>query len=251
LESGLLVLAGFVVGMFGTIVGAGGGFLMLPIFLTVLHFRPAEAAGTTQMFVLANAVSGAIPYYLQGRVNVKAAIWFSAFAIPGSIAGALLSGVVPAKAFEQTFAVLLVAIAVRILYLLFFAAKPGEVEPAQRTPSIPATAAIASSIGLMAGLFGIGGGPLQVPMLLYLYRMPVAIATATSVFILAITAFAAGAIHFASGHVLVVPALTASLGGVLGGQAGAALSKRMKSKLVMVLFATAVLLTAGRLFIAA
>lgn len=250
LELATLLLVGFIVGLFGTLVGAGGGFLMLPFLLTAMHFAPAEAAGTTQLFVLANAVSGAIPYYLQGRVHMRIALVFSAFAIPGSIVGASFSAHVPGRLFEQLFAVLLVGIAARTIYLQFFTPLAAAVaDLMDHEPDMRVLGVLATAIGTLAGLFGIGGGPVQVPVLLNVFRLPVHAATATSVFILAITGVFATGVHAAYGHVLIGPAIAASIGGVIGAQVGVPLSRVFKSKALVVMFAIAIVGTAGRLLI--
>src|SRR2546422_8818234 len=67
----VLVAVGFLVGAFGTLIGAGGGFLLVPLLLIGYHFRPADAVGTSLSLVFLNAASGSFAYLRQRRVDLQ------------------------------------------------------------------------------------------------------------------------------------------------------------------------------------
>src|SRR2546426_541548 len=75
-----LVFLGFLVGSFGTLIGAGGGFLLVPLLLIGYHFQPPDAVGTSLALVFLNAASGSFAYLRQRRVDLS-----SAFGIGGGI----------------------------------------------------------------------------------------------------------------------------------------------------------------------
>ena len=66
-----LVGLGFLVGAFGTLIGAGGGFLLVPLLLIGYHFPPPEAVGTSLSLVFLNAASGSFAYLRQRRVDLS------------------------------------------------------------------------------------------------------------------------------------------------------------------------------------
>jgi len=80
-----LVALGFVVGAFGTLIGAGGGFLLVPLLLLGYHFQPADAVGTSLALVFLNALSGSAAYLRQRRVDLSLGWKFAAATVPGAI----------------------------------------------------------------------------------------------------------------------------------------------------------------------
>src|SRR5207244_7591248 len=89
---------GFVVGTFGTLIGAGGGFLLVPLLLIGYHFQPPDAVGTSLALVFLNAASGSFAYLRQRRVDLSLGWKFAAATIPGAIGGAYLTPAVTSDA---------------------------------------------------------------------------------------------------------------------------------------------------------
>src|SRR3954471_3949052 len=112
----LYIPFGFLVGLYGTMVGAGGGFLIVPVLLLVCHLPPALAAGTSLSVVFLNATAGSISYARQGRVDYKSGILLALPTLPGSVLGAFVSKQISGRAFDVMFAVLLIAIAALLLW---------------------------------------------------------------------------------------------------------------------------------------
>ena len=86
-----LFLVGLGVGSFGTLIGAGGGFILVPVFLLLFHYTPQFAVGTSLAIVFFNALSGTIAYMRQKKVYYDAAIRFSLATLPGAVIGSYLA----------------------------------------------------------------------------------------------------------------------------------------------------------------
>src|SRR5207302_7770117 len=108
----VLVAVGFLVGAFGTLIGAGAGFLLVPLLLIGYHFRPADAVGTSLSLVFLNAASGTVAYLRQRRVDLSLGWKFAAATIPGAVAGAFVSRSLSTSTFSLAFGVILLGIAV-------------------------------------------------------------------------------------------------------------------------------------------
>ncbi len=229
----ILVVLGFVVGSFGTLVGAGGGWLLVPILLLSYHFSPADAVGTSLSLVFLNALSGSIAYLRQRRVDLSLGWKFAAATIPGAIGGAYLTRLLSSYVFSLAFAIVLLVIAV----LLFSEVTAAPSSRADRRQIIDAMGEayvyhvdtwkgvlVSIFVGFMSSVLGIGGGIVHVPFLIVACSLPVHVATATSHFVLSISAFVGAATFFALGHVNLVT--TALMGGgiLLGAQVGARIS---------------------------
>src|SRR5664279_1500573 len=120
----LLIILGFIIGMFGTLIGAGGGFILVPILiLSYPELSPETMTAISIAIVAANAISGSIAYARSGRIDYKAGLLFAAFTIPGSILGVLSTHYIPRNLFNILFGVLLIALSV---YLLVQRNKSGE-----------------------------------------------------------------------------------------------------------------------------
>jgi uncharacterized protein len=244
LEGAGFITLGFVAGIYGTLVGVGGGLLIVPILL-LNHVAPKDAAGTSMAVVLANAASGSVSYLRQRRIDVRSAFVFALAGLPGALLGGLVDQYVPRTLFSLLFSALLFFVGVR------FFLKPGQDGPAAVVSSgntagfrpVPA-AAIGLVAGFLASMFGVGGGIIFVPSMAYLFGFPAHIATATSTFIIALTAIFGTASHAYYHDVLWGPAVAIAIGAVAGAQIGARIAPRVRVSQLMRLFSVAVLLAA-------
>jgi len=241
---------GFAAGTYGTLIGVGGGVLIVPVLLLWLHVAPKDAAGTSMAVVLANAASGSASFLRQRRVDLRAGIAFALAGIPGAVLGGIADQFVAPRLFSILFATFLAIVGLRLLV------RPGQsgVPTATANPSVTSGFRVgpAIAIGLVAGfvasLFGVGGGIVFVPTMAYLFAFPAHVATATSTFIIALTAIVATATHAYYHDVLWVPAAWLALGAVAGAQAGARIAPHVHASGLLRLFALAVLIASGWLF---
>jgi hypothetical protein len=201
--------------------------------------------------VLANAASGSVSYLRQRRVDVRSAYVFAVAGAPGALLGGFFDQYVPPKLFSLLFAVLLLVVGVRLFL------KPGQdaaggaaVVGTHNTVGFRPMPALAIGLvaGFLASVFGIGGGIIFVPSMALLFGFPAHIATATSTFIIALTAIVATGSHAYYHDVLWGPAIFIAIGAVAGAQIGARIAPRVRAPRLMRFFSLAVLFAALWLF---
>lgn len=243
----LLFVLGVAVGCFGTLIGVGGGFILVPVFLLGFHWTPQQAAGTSLAIVCLNGISGSLAYIRQHKVHYNAALWFSLAALPGSFLGSYLSQYFTSASFRLVFGVLLAGLSV--LMLVRPAGKAGA--QGEERPDFaynrPLGIGISVLVGFLSSILGIGGGLVHVPAMVYLLGFPPHIAAATSHLVLAVSSFFGATSHYLLGNVLLQPALIIGGGAVVGAQMGARLSQKVKSRYLLWLLAAALFLLGLRL----
>lgn len=234
----ILFMLGFAVGAAGTLIGAGGGFILVPVFLLALHYPPQYAVGTSLAVVFFNALSGTIAYIRQKKVYYDAAIRFSLATLPGAVAGSYLAHYFTDRSFYISFGILLVIIA-----FLLYSRSPAEPETADDQTAFTYNRFLGTSLSVLVGFlsstFGIGGGIIHVPVMIALLGFPTHIATATSHFVLAVSALFGVITHYLLGNILLIPSLTIGGGAVLGAQFGACLAPKTKSRSITLLLCLA------------
>src|SRR5437868_9707128 len=111
----LLVGLGILVGSVGTLIGAGGGFILVPVLLLLYPSMKSEAITSISLAVVfLNACSGSVAYAKMKRIDYKSAFVFAAATLPGSIIGAFVTSYIPRRLFDIMLGILLIIIS---LYL--------------------------------------------------------------------------------------------------------------------------------------
>ncbi len=255
------------VGTFGTLVGAGGGFILVPILLFAYpEEEPETITAMSLLVVWVNATSGTLAFARQQRIDYRGGAWFALATLPGAVAGAIVVTSIPRRAFEGAFAFLLVALG---LGLAFRAATTAIQPPVTGRGVVRRLIRdrqgntfvysfqlwkgilVSTGVGFVSSLLGIGGGILHVPIMTTMLHFPVHIATATSQFVLAFMAAEGTGVHFATGALgwnspLARAALIA-IGAIPGAQAGAVLARQLHGKLIVRALAGALVLVGARL----
>lgn len=270
----ILLLIGFVIGTVGTLIGAGGGFILVPLLLfTNKKLSPETITAISMAIVAANAVSGSVAYAFKKRIDYKAGILFAAFTIPGSILGVITTKYIPRFEFKIVFGVLLIVIAV----LLFLKKQQLQNKSDYDFKELPHwkhrtitdssghTYAYAYSptrgviisiiVGYLSPLLGIGGGIIHVPALAQLLFFPVHVATATSHFILAAMSITSVIVHAINGNyndpLVLKMVIYLSIGAVIGAQLGAYLSGKIHSNIIIRVLAVCLGIVGIRILLAA
>ena len=119
----------------------------------------------------------------------------------------------------------------------------------QLTYSKPIGISISFFVGFISSIFGIGGGLIHVPALIYLMGFPTHMATATSQSILAVSTTIGVITHLIENHIVFSIAIPTSMGAIFGAQVGARIAKRLKAKSILVLMSVAVFALAVRLIL--
>jgi len=265
LTEAAVALAGLGIGVLGTLIGAGGGFLMVPLLVVL---EPAWTTDQITAFslavVTANATTGALSYWWQGRVDPFTFPLYTLAAVPGSILGAFATAYIPRPVFDPIFGTALILIG-GWLFL-----KPGSSDGGGRTGSFERIlvdrggrryewsfdlrVGFAGSVlvGFASSLLGIGGGIIHVPLLATVLGFPAHVATATSHAVLAVTAGIATLVHLVRGDFRTTwPLVLAAAGGaVAGAPIGARLARLVPGAVILRILATALGFVGLRLFFA-
>lgn len=271
-----LLPLGLFIGTFGTLVGAGGGFILVPILLLVYPTEnPELITGTSLAVVFFNALSGTWAYSRMKRIDYKSGIIFAAATIPGAVLGALTTTYLPRYVFNLIFGVTMIAAGI----YLWISARD-DYSHIHGLPTLPpegdtlvkptirdivdvngthhryiynplAGIVLSVFVGYISSVLGVGGGFIHVPMLSRLLNFPIHIATATSHFVLSIMALTGTLVHAAHGLFAQGLARIAMIAvGVVGGaQIGARLSTRVGGKWIIRCLAVAMLFVGVRLIV--
>jgi uncharacterized membrane protein YfcA len=262
----LLIASGFGIGCYGTLVGIGGGPLIVPVLVFSFGWEPTYIVATSLLVAFLNAFSGTSGYAWQKRIDYEGGLKFSLAAMPGAVGSALIHHFWHVQTFDTIFGLFLLGLA---LYCAAgmraidapTAARPAPVPESHRLLrfrdrfgtrfrfTIDDDLGVRFNLvfGFLVGFLGIGGGVLQVPLLVYVLRYPVHVATATSHFVTMMTCLFALVPNIFFGNVQFAEALCMGVGVVLGAQAGAWLSPKLRGRGIMWLFVALILVFAVRL----
>lgn len=246
---GLAVL-GVGVGAFGTLIDVGGGFILVPVLLVLYPEEPTHIITSISLAVVGiNAASGSLAYARLGRIHYRGGLLFTATSVPGAVLGALATRFVPRGVFESLFGVFLIAVA---LYL-WLGQKPAPDPPSPTAENLRLGAALSFAVGFLSSAFGIGGGFIQVPMLVQVLGYPSHIATATSQFTLTFMALAGTITHIVVGEFErgVRRTIALGIGVVIGAQIGARLAQRVHGRWILRLLALSLFVAGVRLTVGA
>ena len=264
------IALGFGVGAYGTLIGAGGGFVLMPLLLLMYpEENPDRLTAISLAVVFANALSGSAAYARMRRIDYRSGLMFAAAAVPGAIVGAFQTASVSRGLFNIIFSLVLIAIAIGMALRPNLEHNPRGSHPLSR-PGRPTRSLVEADgarhvwtfypvigvvlsffVGYFSSFLGIGGGIIHVPALVWFLHFPVHIATATSHFILAIMALAGTLVHVWTGVLAQgwQETLGLSLGVLLGAQLGAYFSNRVKGAWIIRSLAVALGLVGIRILI--
>ncbi|MFQ5663598.1 MAG: sulfite exporter TauE/SafE family protein [Terriglobia bacterium] len=231
----LLIALGLVAGSFGAVLGLGGGVILVPV-LALLGFPIRTAIGAGLVCVIATSAAAAGVYVERRWVDIRLGMLLELGTVAGAISGALLVTRLPDTLLKGLFGVFLLYAAV-----LLGRRTPAEAEeitdtqPEYRVRNYPLGIGVSYAAGSVSGLLGIGGGPIQVPLMYLGMGVPLKMAAATSNFIMGVTAAAGAFLYYGRGEVVVGLTAPLVLGVFLGAQVGSRLARRVRSRIVQLL----------------
>jgi uncharacterized protein len=268
---------GFLVGTYGTLIGAGGGFILVPLLVFLFpQDSPSMITAASLAVICVNAASGTVAYARMKRISYRTGVMFALATIPGALIGSYLTRFIPRRAFGALFGTLLMGVAVFITLTRGRGKGPQAGARAGAAGSLPAARLvdtvvdregrsyplsydmrvgmlISFLVGCFSSLVGIGGGLIHVPVMTYVFGFPVHIATATSHFVLVFTALAGVVEHLIDRtwpvHLLRDACLAAGI--VAGAQLGAFFSRKVSSAWIVIGLAVALGLVGVRLLLTA
>jgi uncharacterized membrane protein YfcA len=239
------VLAAFALavaaGVLGALLGLGGGIIVVPALTVLLGVNIRYAIGASIVAVIATSGGSAIRFMREGLVNVRLALFLELATVTGALVGAYLAGVIDHRVLYYIFSVVAVTIGIlmarprhgptragtgratvsRALGLggtaVDVAGRPPEAYEATRTPLGLGMSFLAGSV---SGLLGVGGGFLKVPAMNVAMGVPIKVSTATSNFMIGVTAAASAGVFFHRGDVAPCVAAPVAIGVVAGALLG-------------------------------
>ncbi|PMC39051.1 hypothetical protein CJ195_03680 [Bacillus sp. UMB0899] len=249
----LLLMIGLVGGMLGSLVGLGGGIIIVPALLFIGTYTnllpsitPQFAVGTSMFILIVTGLSSTIAYMKQKTVYFKAGIIFFIGSGPGALVGALVNKEIELNQFYICFGIFVIFISILLSVQKYIKPKTnqvGSVHIFEDKQGIKHTlyfqpvlaVVIAFIVGVLSGLFGIGGGSLMVPTMLLLFRFPASIAVATSMFMVFLSSIIGSITHIQLGNVDWLWILGLAPGAWIGAKLGAYINGRLKDGTVVVI----------------
>jgi len=248
----ILLLLSFIISTVASIVGLGGGVFFVPLLVLGFGIETQKAVSTSLLAMSFITVSATLVYAKQGRINYKVGVLLDLLDVPGAMIGVYLANIVSSKTLAFLFGVFLLAISIQ----LFRKTRNLEETPmVTKTSTNKLTAkmvylALFTSFvsGVVAGMFGAGGGTVDETIMILGMGMPVKVATATSVFGMALTNTAAVILHFQAGNIVTLNyAIPIVIGGLCGSQLGPRLSRKLNEETLRKILATVFILIALRM----
>lgn len=241
---------GFIIGGIGTLIGAGGGFILVPLlFYLYPNMLPHKITALSLFAVACNATSGSLTYWAKKQIHLQSAIYFTIASIPGSILGTIVVDYI-----ERRFFILFFAFFIFLLGIFLFRKKTIQKEEADNDFSIDQKRLffgiiISFFVGFVSTILGIGGGIIHVPLLAEVLKYPVHLATGTSHFILSITTIIATLFNFFNEDLIFFGSniIPIAFGMLVGAQVGAKYSKNVKGETILKILGMVLILVSFRL----
>lgn len=239
----MLVIAGVMGGILSGAFGVGGGIVMVPLLVGLAKMDQRTAAATSLAAIVPTSLVGAITYLANGQADLVIGALVAAGGVVGSWLGVRLLHHLPQHVSRWMFIGLLVLVAVR----MFTAVPPRAVEVQLTAPTVLLLLAIGLLMGLMAGLFGVGGGIVVVPALVVLVGVGDLLAKGTSLLVMVPTTIAGTVANTRRGMVDLRVAAVVGLSAMAASFGGVYLAFAIPPRLSGALFAGLVVLTAAQM----
>ncbi|MCX8957665.1 sulfite exporter TauE/SafE family protein [Erwinia psidii] len=244
-----LLLTGLIVGLLLALTGGGGSVVCVPLLLYLVRMKDTHMViGTSAMAVAVSALVSLLSHAAKGHVRWAPGLTVSLVAMCGALSGAEAGKLVSEKYLLLPFSCLMLVVA-----LLMLRKKSGCVvaRPAAGFVVRPfLVGPVVFTVGGLAGLLGIGGGFLVVPVLVWLFNFSMTEAVATSLMVVFTTGMSTSISYALAGKVSAVNTLLIIAGGCLGGLLGATVASRLKKNemIINIMFSLILIVTALYMF---
>lgn len=258
----------------GGMLGMASGIFIVPILTMFGHLDIHVAIGASIVSVIACSCSGAAPFLRSRTTNVKLAVVLETATTLGALCGVLLVGLIPVAALFVLFALILLVSARQMLArrvepvaavslaspagwsasLGLDASYPDHAtgrEVAYQVQRVPLAMTLMYGAGLVSALLGIGSGVLKIPAMDTALRLPIKVSSATSSFMIGVTAAASAGAYFIRGDIVSAIAGPVALGSVAGAVLGARVLMRVSNDKLRVLFVVVLTVLAAQMLFAA
>ena len=270
METGLIMLGGgVVVGVFGSLLGLGGGILIVPLLTIGFGLPVRDAVGVSLVCVIMTSGASASVYLERRVANLRLGMLLELFTATGAVIGGAIAFLLAPQVLEGLFAILLVYTAMTMLRAARAAPaaaptdSPVAVAEAVADPSTTASPfvarlspaayrirhlRIASGLSVFAGvasaLLGIGGGLIKVPVMHLVMGVPLRVATATSNLMIGITGSTSAIVYLLRGGINPIATAPTAVGVFVGASIGSRVAHRVDVRVLRWLFVAVLLYTA-------
>ncbi len=223
----ILMLMGILVGIISAILGLGGGVFIVPALTAFFHLPMREAVGASLVCIIATSAGVAATSTPTNKADVPLALRLEIATTAGAVVGSTLAGILPGNVLSVLFSIVVFASAI---YLLVKPQSPdGEEDLENYKPRHWGEGlSVASLAGAISGLVGVGGGFIKVPVMYALMDVPLRVATATSAFMVGITAAASVFVYYTRGDIYPMVAVPTALGVFVGAMVGVHVAHRLR-----------------------
>jgi len=252
----LLLVFGFCAGLLGALTGIGGGVLLTPILALHFGIPIREAIGTSLVAVITTSAASSSVHLQRHTTDIRLGMTLELATALGAAVMAYLVGYFNRNVLEGLFAAFLLYSSIMILRKRGKHSSDEDSSPAlngeivippyepQRYPLGLGSSLVA---GALSGLLGIGGGPIKVPVMFIFMNVPLMVATATSNFMIGVTAAASAIVYHRRGDIAPQIAAPLAVGVFIGSLLGARLAPRVHTRIVMYLLVAVMLYLAAHL----
>jgi uncharacterized membrane protein YfcA/uncharacterized membrane protein len=261
----MIFVGSIAAGLLGSLVGLGGGILIVPLLTLVFGFPIYFAIGASIISVIATS-SGAAAVYVKDRItNLRVGMFLELATTAGAICGAFLAGLLAPQILSIIFGIILLISAAPLVFkmgeelpqgvkndrwanwLRLSSSYPDQHlhrEVPYQVTRTPLGLAMMYVAGLVSGLLGIGSGTFKVLALDEAMRLPLKVSTTTSNFMIGVTAAASAGIYFSRGDIPPLIAAPVALGILLGALIGARLLAHLSNRILRIIFLVVIFVAA-------
>lgn len=241
-----MFLIGVFAGTFGSMLGVGGGFIIVPLMVLILGFPMHEAVGISLASIVATSLSASIVYARENLIDFKLGLLLEIFTVAGAVIGSYTAFLLDESILKIIFGVVLMYVS----YRMIVERKITERQKTRVSKSRFLAGFLASTVaGVASGMLGIGGGTIKVPILVLILGVPTRTAIATSVFMIGVTASSASFTYQARGFIEPILVGFVIIGIFIGAQLGSRLSLRVKALTLKLAFGIMLFLFAFRILL--
>ncbi|MEM0448894.1 MAG: sulfite exporter TauE/SafE family protein [Methanomassiliicoccales archaeon] len=247
-----IILFASLAGLIGSLLGLGGGIIIVPVLALVFRYSMQQAIGTSLMAVIATSIGSSSKYVGQGLSNVRLGLVLSTVTSLGSLIGALFAVYMDQRLLAAVFAWVLLYTAFSMtrekseeavcasydcgVLDLSCAYKEGDRDVEYATRNLGKGMLGSLTGGVQSGMLGVGGGVINVPVMRLWMGVPLRAACATSNYMIGLTALAGAIVYYQFGLIQALLAAVVAIGVFLGAVAGSRLSCRVQGRTLKLVF---------------
>ncbi len=252
-------------GLLGSLVGLGGGIIIVPVLTLLYHIDIRLAIGASVLSVIATSSGAAVTYVREKLTNLRAGMFLEIATTTGALTGAYITTLVTGNVLFILFALVLAYSAFAMMHQRrqeavlatsndrlanYFNLHGAYYDQSERNNIIYKVTNTKLGLGLMylagmiSALLGVGSGALKVPAMDIAMHMPIKASAATSDFMIGVTAAASAGAYFARGQINPIIAAPIALGVLIGAMVGSRLLNRVAPRYVQALFVGVLIIVA-------